>query len=186
MGTVGRAQRRLSSWVSMSGDDGYSLRPATPGDGEAVSALLEASYPRLLAPDYDARLLAVALPLMTRANPRLLASGTYYVAETGSDAVVGCGGWTVEAPGGGSRPGVGHIRHFAIHPEWTRRGIGRALLDRCVEEVRAHGIRNLECFSTLTAEAFYRSAGFATVGPVDVPMSPTVAFPGVHMRLLLA
>jgi GNAT superfamily N-acetyltransferase len=171
----------------VSGDDGYSLRAATPGDGEAVSALLEASYPQLLAPDYDPRLLVAALPLMTKANPRLLASGTYYVAESGSDAVVGCGGWTVEAPGGGgSRPGVGHIRHFAIHPEWTRRGIGRALLDRCVEEARARGVGNLECFSTLTAEAFYRAAGFVTVGPINVPMSPTIALPSVHMRLLLA
>ena len=170
----------------MSEDDEYSLRAATPGDGSAVSALLEASYPQLLAPDYDPRLLAAALPLMTKANPRLLASRTYYVAETGGDAVVGCGGWTVEAPGGGeSRPGIGHIRHFAIHPGWTRRGIGRALLDRCVEEARVQGVRNLECFSTLTAEAFYRAAGFVTVGPVDVPMSPTIALPSVHMRLLL-
>jgi GNAT superfamily N-acetyltransferase len=170
----------------MSEDDGYSLRAATPDDSAAVSALLEASYPPLLAPDYDPRLLAAALPLMTRANPRLLASRTYYVAETGGDAVVGCGGWTVEAPGGGeSRPGIGHIRHFAIHPEWTRRGIGRALLDRCIEEARTQGIVNLECFSTLTAEAFYRSAGFVTVGPINVPMSPTVALPSVHMRLLI-
>jgi GNAT superfamily N-acetyltransferase len=170
----------------MSKDGEYSLRAATPTDGEGVSALLEASYPQLLAPDYDPRLLAAALPLMTKANPRLLASGTYYVAETGGDAVVGCGGWTVEAPGGGeSRPGIGHIRHFAIHPEWTRRGIGRALLDRCVEQARAHGIKNLECFSTLTAEAFYRSAGFVTLGPVNVPMSPTIALPSVRMRLSL-
>lgn len=171
----------------MSEDSEYSLRAATPVDGNAVSTLLEASYPQLLAPDYAPRLLAAALPLITRANPRLLSSGTYYVAEAGGNAVVGCGGWTVEAPGGGdSRPGVGHIRHFAIHPEWTRRGIGRALLDRCVEEARAHDIENLECFSTLTAEAFYRAAGFVTVGPVNVPMSPTVALPGIHMRLLLA
>jgi GNAT superfamily N-acetyltransferase len=171
----------------MNEDDEYSLRAATPGDGEAVSALLEASYPQLLAPDYDARLLAAALPLMTRANPRLLASGTYYVAEARGDAVVGCGGWSVEAPGGGdSKPGTAHIRHFATHPEWTRRGIGRALLKRCLEEARAQGVGNLECLSTLTAEAFYHSAGFVTVGPVDVPMSPTVGLPSVRMRLLLA
>src|SRR5262245_19657546 len=132
----------------MSGNDAYSLRAARRDDAAAVSALLEASYRQLLAPDYDPRLLAVALPLMIRANPRLLASGTYDVAQAAGEAIVGCGGWTMEAAGGGeSTPGVGHIRHFAIHPDWTRRGIGRALLDRCLEEARASGIETLECFS---------------------------------------
>jgi|SRR5262245_15065196 len=170
----------------MSRTDAYTLRAATPGDAAAVSALLEASYPQLLAPDYDPRLLAAALPLMTKANPQLLASGTYYVAEASSETLVGCGGWTTEAPGGGaSTPGVGHVRHFAVHPEWTRRGIGHALLNRCLEGARARGIETLECLSTLTAQAFYRAAGFVTVGPLDVPMSQTVMLPGILMRLLL-
>src|SRR5262245_61663382 len=170
----------------MSGNDAYSLRAARRVDAAAVSALLEASYPQLLAPDYDPRLLAAALPLMTKANPRLLASGTYYVAQAAGEAIVGCGGWTIEAPGGGESPsGVGHIRHFAVHPQWIRRGIGKALLDCCLEEARARGFEALECLSTLTAEAFYRSAGFVVVGPLDVPMSATVMLPGVRMRLVL-
>ena len=115
----------------------YSVRVANPGDDKSVSALLSASYPVLLAQDYDPDLLSAALPLMTNANPRLLASGTYYVAVTGDGSIIGCGGWTAEAPGGGeSTPGVGHIRHFAVHPDWTRRGVGLALLNRCIEEAR--------------------------------------------------
>jgi hypothetical protein len=66
----------------MSGIGEYALRVAAPGDNETVSALLSASYKRLLAPDYEPCILAAALPLMTRANPRLLESGTYYVAVT--------------------------------------------------------------------------------------------------------
>ena len=50
---------------------------------------------------------------MTRANPGLLASGTYYVAESRDSLIVGCGGWTRESPvDGGIEPGLGHIRHF--------------------------------------------------------------------------
>ena len=143
----------------MIGTSGHTLRAATSGDDEIVTALLEASYPRLLATDYDPRLLARALPLMTKANPQLLASGTYYLVETRVGSAVGCGGWTLEAPGGGaSRRGVGHIRHFAIHADWTRQGIGKALLRHCIEEARALGIRKLECLSTLTAIALYESA----------------------------
>ena len=167
----------------MIGTSGHTLRATTSGDREIVTALLEASYQRLLAADYDPRLLARALPLMTKANPRLLESGTYYVVETRDGSAVGCGGWTLEVPGGGaSSRGVGHIRHFAIHPEWTRQGIGKALLRHCIEEARALGIGQLECLSTLTAIAFYESAGFIPVAKTEVQMSPTVTFPSLLMR----
>ena len=168
----------------MIGTSGHTLRATTSGDDDIVTALLEASYPRLLAADYDPRLLARALPLMTKANPRLLASGTYYLVETSVGSAVGCGGWTLEAPGGGaSRRGVGHIRHFAIHADWTRQGIGKALLRHCIEEARALGVGKLECLSTLTAIAFYESAGFVPVAKAAVQMSPAVTLPSLLMRL---
>jgi GNAT superfamily N-acetyltransferase len=109
----------------------YALRVAGPADAEAVTALLAASYPALLAAAYTADVLAATLPLMTKANPRLLASGTYYVAEADGGSLAGCGGWTAEMPGSGEVvPGVGHIRHFATHPQWTRRGVASAMLVR--------------------------------------------------------
>lgn len=167
----------------MSSGETYSVRVANAGDNKSVSGLLSASYPVLLAQDYDPGLLSAALPLMTNANLRLLASGTYYVAVTSSGAIIGCGGWTAEAPGGGeSTPGVGHIRHFAVHPDWTRRGVGLALLNRCIEDAQSRSVGMLECFSTLTAESFYRSAGFVAVGAIAMRLSPAVAFPGLLMR----
>ena len=60
----------------------FSIRIATPKDSDAVSALLVASYSTLLAPCYNSDMLAGALPHMTKANPTLLACGTYYVADT--------------------------------------------------------------------------------------------------------
>jgi GNAT superfamily N-acetyltransferase len=78
---------------------------------------------------YDAFFLSAALPLMTRANPTLLQSGTYYLSETQDGTIIGCGGWTFERPGGGEVvPGLVHIRHFATHPDWIGRGIGTALV----------------------------------------------------------
>jgi hypothetical protein len=38
---------------------------------------------------------------MTKANPKLLASGTFYVAQSLHGEIVGCGGWTREQPGTG-------------------------------------------------------------------------------------
>src|SRR5881227_2418705 len=75
------------------------IRTARPTDTDAVGTLLEESYSRLLAASYDSTILGLALPYMIKANPALLASGTYYVAEAERRIVVGCGGWTAEKPG---------------------------------------------------------------------------------------
>lgn len=158
------------------------IRTARPTDTDAVNLLLEASYSRLLTASYDSNILRLALPNMIKANPVLLASGTYYVAETEPGILVGSGGWTAAEPGSGEiTEGEAHIRHFAIHPEWTRRGIGAALLARCFHEARSLGIRKLHCFSTLNAETFYRASGFQTIGPIGVPMGSTITFPAVLM-----
>ena len=127
-------------------------------------------------------MLAGALPYLTKANPTLLACGTYYVAEREPGNLVGCGGWTAAMPGSGEiTEGEAHIRHFATHPEWTRFGIGSALLARCISDARSAGVRKLHCISTLNAERFYWAAGFETVEPTDVPMGPSITFPAILM-----
>jgi GNAT superfamily N-acetyltransferase len=158
------------------------IRIANPTDSGAVNALLVASYSSLLTARYDSDTLARALPHLTKANPTLLACGTYYVTEREPGNLVGCGGWTAAKPGSGEiTEGEAHIRHFATHPEWTRRGVGSALLSRCISDAQSLGIRKLHCFSTLNAERFYRAAGFDTVGPIDVQLGPSMTFPGVLM-----
>jgi N-acetylglutamate synthase-like GNAT family acetyltransferase len=160
----------------------FSIRTAKPSDSDAVSAVLAASYSSLLSACYDSDLLIQALPHFTKANPTLLACGTYYVAATEPGDLVGCGGWTPEKPGSGEIiEGEAHIRHFATHPQWTRHGIGSALLDRCISDARSVGIRKLHCLSTLNAEHFYRAAGFNTVGPIDVQLGSSLTFPAVLM-----
>ena len=160
----------------------FSIRIARPADADAVSVLLTASYPHLLAGHYDADTLSRALPYMTKANPALLASGTYYIVEREAGDLVGCGGWTVARPGTGEIvEGEAHIRHVATHPRWAKRGIGAALLVRCFNDARAHGVRKLHCLSTLNAVDFYRASGFETVGPIDVPMGPNLTVPSILM-----
>lgn len=161
----------------------YDVRVSTPADKAAVTALLEASYPELLRPHYTPKMLAVALPLMTKANPALLASGSFFVAEMPDGQVIGCGGWTRAAPGGAEETaGAGHIRHFGTHPDFVRMGVARALIQRCIDEAAAAGLHTLECQSTLAAEKFYASAGFRRLALIDVPLSPEVHYPAVKMR----
>ena len=161
----------------------YEVRVATPEDAGAVDRLLHASYPKLMASFYDGESLVPALKLITKANPSLLACGTYYVAELSRGLLVGCGGWTLERPGTGTlEPQVGHVRHFAVHPDWTRRGIGRAIFRFCERAARAAGVVTFECYSTLNAEKFYRALDFKRIDETDIELKPSVALRAVLMR----
>ena len=60
----------------------------------AVERLLLRSYPRLLAADYPPSVMVTAVPLLARAQPGLLASGRYFVAEGANGRVLAAGGWS--------------------------------------------------------------------------------------------
>ena len=159
------------------------VRVARPADGEAVSRVLRASYGALMKPRYSADLLTRLLPLITEANPALLAGGTYYVALI-EGTVAGCGGWTLARPGAPDRPidpALAHVRHFATDPAFVRRGVGRALIERCLADAGARGVTTFEAYATLVSEGFYRSAGFETLGQIVVSITPDVDLPSLHM-----
>ncbi len=183
-----RTARRAARWtpitiIERSPARDVALRPAIPADADGVSALMQASCPTLMAPAYDAEVLAAALPLMTTANRKLLGSGTYYVVQATDGEIIGAGGWTHDRPGTGElTPGLAHIRHFATHPDHTGKGIGRTIYDQCQSAARAEGITQLECYASLNAEPFYAALGFERVRPVAVPMGPDLAFPSVLMH----
>jgi len=151
-------------------------------DEASISSLLKASYPDLMSASYDPALLAAALPMMTRANPILLASGTYYVVENDAGGMVGCGGWSKDRPGNGEiSQNLGHIRHFATDPKWLCCGIGRMLYTRCKTVARASRMDRFECYASLNAEGFYKALGFEATGRVDILMGPQVRLPAVLM-----
>jgi N-acetylglutamate synthase-like GNAT family acetyltransferase len=165
----------------------WSLRIAGPSDAEAITHLLSSCYPRLLAGAYPQPVLDQALPLMTRAHPDLMASGTYYVAQTESGDLVGCGGWTFTTPGTGEiAEGVAHIRHVGTDPDSLRQGIGRGIVLRSLADAKTEGARKVSCFSTLNAEAFYAACGFIVVRRFDVELAQGVPFAAVEMMLDVA
>lgn len=166
----------------------FITRVATLEDKAAVEELLIASYPMLMASSYDPDILAPTLALITKANPSLLTSGNYYVVETQDRMVIGCGGWTRETPPGTDEvaTGIGHLRHFATHPQWIRRGVGRAIYAQCSAAACAEGISRFEVLSSLNGEEFYSALGFARVGEVFVAIGATISFPSVLMRRELA
>ncbi len=160
-----------------------SLRKSSLADLSAVDRLLSRSYPRLLARDYPPSTMVLAVPRISRARPELLASGSYFVAEDPEGRILAAGGWTRGAPRGPDTPqDTGHVRHVATDPSAVRRGVGRALMARVMQDARAAGIDWLDCLSTRTAVPFYTALGFRVVFPVEVPLAPGVVFPAVRMR----
>lgn len=161
----------------------FTIRVAAPEDEPLVSALLRASYPVLMRPSYGKAVLTAALPMITQANQVLLSSGNYYLAEAGPGRTVGCGGWTRERPGSGEIvPELGHIRHFATHPDWIRRGIGYAVYKQCEDQARRVGVRRFECYASLNGERFYEALGFKAVREIAVPMGQDLQFPSILME----
>ncbi len=152
------------------------IRRAVPADLSAVDALLARSYPRLLKPDYPPSVLVTALPLISKANPSLLRSGTYFVAETADGAMLAAGGWTPAA-----RSGSGSVRHVVTDDRHLRRGIGRALMTHAMAAARRAKITQLGCKSTFTAVPFYRALGFSELGPIEVTLAPGITFPAIEM-----
>lgn len=166
----------------------FFIRPATLEDCQAVSALFAQSYPDLLPQDYEASVLAEALPLITKARRDLVGCGTYFVAEcAATDAIVGAGGWTDLSPSRGvSGTDLGHVRHVATRPDWLRRGVARSLITVSLASAEAHGMRQMSCLSTYTARAFYAAMGFEETAEVELTLAPGVHFPAVQMRRRLS
>ncbi len=159
------------------------LRIATLEDSDAVSSVLTPSYAQLMAAAYPPDLLARTLPAITRANPALLESGRYYLVEAATGEPAGCGGWSADPPGRKDEdPERAHIRHFATHPDWTRRGVGRLLYDRCAADAEAAGFTMFEAWASLNGESFYAALGFRPLGRIETQMPGGVLFPAIRME----
>jgi N-acetylglutamate synthase-like GNAT family acetyltransferase len=166
--------------------DTITIRPTTAHDLPAVDALLAASYPALLKRDYAPSVLVMALPLISRANPALLRSGTYFIAEDSAGAALAAGGWTRSAPQGGvGVPQIGHVRHVATHPAHLRKGLAQAIMTRLLADALAAGVERMICQSTQTAVPFYRAMGFRARDEIHVALRPGITFPAIEMERAL-
>jgi GNAT superfamily N-acetyltransferase len=165
-----------------------TIRTARLSDLAAVDILLARSYPRLLGADYPPSVMVLAVPIITRARPELVASGRYFLAFGEDGRLLGAGGWSASAPGPSDQPerraaaaAVGHVRHVATDPDAVRQGVARAVMAAVFAAARAAGVTNMQCLSTRTAVPFYTSVGFRAICPVQVPLRPGIVFPAVQM-----
>ncbi|HET6292506.1 MAG TPA: GNAT family N-acetyltransferase, partial [Kribbella sp.] len=128
-------------------------RLAVPSDAPGVADLMRASVLDLFPAYYDERQVASAAVHIAALDLALIEDGTYYVHEAGGE-IVACGGWSRRnklfngtAAGADDRlldPATepARIRAMFVRADWTRRGLGRAILTSCVDAARAEGFTN--------------------------------------------
>lgn len=170
------------------------LRKASLDDRAAISELIAVSARALSREEYSYEQVEAAIREVFGVDSDLIKDGTYFVAEV-SSRLVGCGGWSKRRTlfGGDQYAGresteldpafeAARIRAFFVHPQWARRGIGRAILERCEREARAGGYKSLELMATLPGLKFYRSLGYTEGEPVTYKLGGNTTIDFVPMR----
>ena len=158
-----------------------------------MRASILALFPRF----YDDRQTASAAVHIGDPDVTLVEDGTYFVAEApGSGGeIVACGGWSRRDKlytGSGAGDGdarlldpatePARVRAMFVRADWTRQGLGRAIVDACARAAHAEGFERLALMATLPGEPLYRACGFAEVGRGPLTLPDGVVVEGVAME----
>ena len=167
-----------------------ALLDDVPQIAELMRTSLLAIFPRY----YDARQTASAAMHVAKLDLQLVEDGTYYVHEAGGE-IVACGGWSRRHKlyaGAGKTAGddrllepatePARVRAMFVRDDWTRRGLGRAILTSCERAARAEGFTRLVLGATLPGEPLYRALGFSEVKRIEVVTPDGIALAGVVME----
>jgi len=179
-------------------DPHVSLRVATLADVPALEPLIAASARALCRADYSEAQIEAALRGAFGVDSELIRDGTYFAAEAAGE-IVACGGWSRRATlfGGDAQAGrrpepldpardAARIRAFFVRPHFARRGLGRAILERCEAEARAQGFRAAELMATLTGWRLYHAQGYRGEARQEFTLAGGVTIEFVPMRKELA
>ena len=147
-----------------------TIRPIAAEDSAAVASII-----RTVMPEYGA--VGPGFAIMDPEVDDMYAAYTrprcaYFVVVL-ANRVAGGGGI---APLEGGNPDTCELRKMYFLPEARGLGLGRALLERCLEAARAEGFRHmyLETLKTMTAaRRLYESFGFE---PRSAPLGATGHF----------
>jgi GNAT superfamily N-acetyltransferase len=166
-------------------------RLATEDDLPALTVLMDAAIGELqkdfLAPDE-----VHASRGVMGIDTQLVRDGTYFVVEI-DGALAGCGGWSRRNTlyGGDHstdlrndnyldpKTDAARVRAMYTHPNFTRRGVGRAVLAASEAAAKAEGFARVELMATLSGEPLYRAAGYLEIerlhsAPIDGVRVPLV------------
>ena len=103
---------------------------------------------------------------------------TFHAGAFVDGELVAVGRVSREPPPGSDDAGAWRLRGMATLEAYRGRGLGRAILDACLEHAAARGGREVWCNARVRARPFYERAGFRAEGEVF-----DVADIGPHVRM---
>jgi N-acetylglutamate synthase-like GNAT family acetyltransferase len=169
-------------------------RLARPSDAPRIAELMRASVQEIFPRFYDARQTASAAVHVAALDMHLVQDGTYFVHEHDGE-IVACGGWSKRnklASGEGAADGddrlldpttdPARVRMMFVRSDWTRRGLGRAILASCQRAAREAGFTKLVLRATLAGEPLYRAFGFEEIERFELMTPDGVGLPCVLME----
>lgn len=161
------------------------LRPATRADLPTLALIANTAIDELLSQALGPQELAASRMIMG-VDTRLVDDGTYLVAEIDGE-IAGCGGWSRRATlyGGDHSPGrdaallnpahdPARVRAMYTHPDFARRGVGRAILAEAERQARAEGFQATELAATLSGAP---SMKLAAIRRSSISPTPRAAIP---------
>lgn len=172
------------------------LRLATAADSAAIERLMKRSARGLSAGFYDPIQTSSVERYVATLDPDLVADGTYFCADGDPGELAACGGWsrrdrlytgTAGTIAGDARlldPAhePARVRAMFVDPTWARRGLGRAILDRCEAAARAEGFLAIEMMATLPGEPLYAACGYEVVERTTLHLPDGVSIGAARMR----
>jgi GNAT superfamily N-acetyltransferase len=170
------------------------IRPARLDELESLLAMQLRSMRLLCAPCYTREVLEAALAEMGTMDPRLIADGTYLVADLAGQ-IVGGAGWTMRPPNYArllchalaplpGAPGV--VRSVYVDPVMARQGIARRLMEAVEKRLSCAGAEAAELMATLSGVPFYAAIGYRHVSDHALLLGERMEFPVRRMLRPLA
>ena len=159
------------------------FRKAKISDIDDLERLITISARSINSAFYSEIEIDAALGNAWTVDRQLIIDNTYWIVENLERVVVGCGGWSKRKLLFGKNdvlnslnneliPGTdsARIRAFFVHPDFTRMGIGKRLLEKCEIEARSSGFDSLELVATLSGEKLYSANGYIPLKSYDVDL----------------
>ena len=150
---------------------GLTIRPAKLDDVPAMRAIMDDAIVELQRGFINSEQIESSKAIMG-IDTQLIEDGTYYVVEL-DGTIAGCGGWSRRATLYGHDTTAGRdahlldpateparVRAMYTNPAFTRRGVGRLILETCEQAAAAEGFTRLSLVSTLAGLPLYTSYGF--------------------------
>jgi GNAT superfamily N-acetyltransferase len=171
-----------------------ALRLARLDEADSIDALMKAATRDLFPSTYDTAQTAAAIRYIASVDRTLLSDGTYFVAEVDGE-LVACGGWSRRDKlytGSGEDDADARLLDPATEPariramftraDWTRRGLGRRILDACEAAAKSEGYRRLALMATMPGVPLYAAYGFQPVADAEVRMPDGTTIASVSME----